>query len=256
MTAPAIYPAEGDQKIQEQFTKRAPIYDDVSAWIADEGMLEAIVDQCRVGHDAVLLDVCCGTGAVGGAFKGLVGRRVGLDLTAKMLETARERLDEVHQGSCEALPFPDASFGLVVNRQALHFVPDPAKAIREMFRVLEPGGQLLLTHRIPYGATDAAWWEKVNRAKQPLARNFFVEEVLAELIHRPGFQNLTVTDYFLWESICAWMDSPEARAQSEEVFRLYREAPPEVVELRGITVSETEIRDRWRWAIFSAFKPA
>lgn len=255
MTGIAANVSDSERKIQEQFTSRAPVYDEVSAWIVDTGMLAAIVGQCRVGREAELLDVCCGTGAIGGAFKGRVRRRVGIDLTQEMLEHARERLDEVYQGSCEKLPFADSSFDIVVNRQALHFVENPGKAIREMFRVLAPGGQLLLTHRIPYGATDAAWWEKVNREKQRLARNFFVEETLAQLISDAGFRALSVTDYFLWESICRWVDSPEARNQSEKVFELYKSAPSEVLKLRGITMTEHEIRDRWRWAIFSAFKP-
>lgn len=255
MTGIAANVSDSERKIQEQFTTRAPVYDDVSAWIVDNGMLAAIVGQCRVGREAELLDVCCGTGAIGGAFKGRVRRRVGIDLTQEMLERARPRLDEVYQGSCEKLPFADASFDIVVNRQALHFVENPGKAIREMFRVLSPGGQLLLTHRIPYGASDAAWWEKVNREKQQLARNFFVEETLAQLISDAGFRQLSVTDYFLWESIRRWVDSPEARDQSQKVFELYKDAPSEVVKLRGITMTDDEIRDRWRWAIFSAFKP-
>ncbi|MBI4865391.1 MAG: class I SAM-dependent methyltransferase [Candidatus Wallbacteria bacterium] len=244
-----------DPSIRAQFTARAPVYDDVSAWVTDPGMLAAIVGACQAPRTASLLDVCCGTGAVGGAFRGRVARVTGIDLTLEMLRRASVRLDAAAQASAIALPFADATFDAVVIRQALHFVFGPERAVREMFRVLRPGGQLVLCHRIPYGP-DAAWWERVNRAKQELACNFFIENDLRRLIAEAGFERLALTDYFLWESIQAWMDSPEARAATERVFDLYRSAPDQVVRLRGITIGATEIRDRWRWAIFSAFKPA
>src|SRR5579859_6096960 len=97
-------------KVQKQFTTRAPVYDQVSAWVTDTGLLEAMVKRLEVPAESRLLDVCCGTGAVGGAFKGKVAKRVGLDLTPAMLEQAAMRLDECVQGSADQLPFEAGSF--------------------------------------------------------------------------------------------------------------------------------------------------
>ena len=56
---------------------------------------------------------------------------------------------DVQEADAEALPFSDASFDMVYSNGVLHHVPDIAKAIREVFRVLKPGGivYLLLYHR-------------------------------------------------------------------------------------------------------------
>lgn len=240
--------------VQEQFAARSSIYDRVSAWIADPGLLGCFPKLCRAAANAALLDVCCGTGMVGGAFKGRVARRVGVDLSPAMLDRARARLDECRQGSAESLPFNDGSFDVVTIRQALHFVPDPARALREMRRVLRPGGQIILGHRIPYGDVDAAWWAKVNAAKQPLLKNAFVEGDLRRLVTEAGFVPRESLDYFLYESIFRWTDSPEARREAERIFALYREASPEIVRVRGIEMDGSDIRDRWRWLILSGEK--
>lgn len=243
------------EQIQQQFASRAPVYEEKAAWIIDPDLLGRFVEMARVGPDAQLLDVCCGTGLVGAGFKGRVARRVGLDLTLEMMGQGRDRLDEWMQGSADAMPFADATFDIAVIRQALHFVDSPLGVAREMFRVLRPGGQAIIGHRVPHGPLDAAWWAQVNRAKQPLIKNLLVAEDLTDIMTQAGFVDLEMSEVRVWESIRLWMDSPEACAASEEVFALYRSAPPEVARLRGITITDQEIRDCWRWVLVSGRKP-
>jgi SAM-dependent methyltransferase len=94
-----------------------------------------------------VLDVACGTGVLARALADRVGPRgavVGLDINAGMLEVARRRTPgiEWRQGAAEALPFADSSFDAVVSQFGLMFFRDRAVAIREMMRVLRPGGRL------------------------------------------------------------------------------------------------------------------
>lgn len=94
-----------------------------------------------------VLDVACGTGVLARAAAGLAGPGgsvAGLDLDPAMLAVAA-RLGPAlrwHRGRAEALPFADESFDAVVSQFGLMFVPDPAVALREMRRVLAPGGRL------------------------------------------------------------------------------------------------------------------
>lgn len=243
------------QQIQQQFAARAPVYEEKATWITDAGLLGKMVEMARVGPEATLLDVCCGTGLVGAGFKGRVRRRVGLDLTAEMMEQARDRLDEWVQGSADHMPFVDGAFDITVCRQALHFVESPGGVAREMFRVLRPGGQAIIAHRVPYGPEDAAWWEQVNRKKQPLLKNILLPDDLRGIVAGAGFVDLEEQEVLVWESIRVWMDSPEASAASEEVFALYRAVPTEVAKIRGIEVTPDEIRDCWRWFVISGRKP-
>lgn len=94
-----------------------------------------------------VLDVGCGTGALTLAAAERVGPRgsvVGLDPNPEMLAVARRKAAPVewHEGRAEALPFPDASFDAVVSQFAMMFFADPVAALREMRRVLRPGGRM------------------------------------------------------------------------------------------------------------------
>ncbi|MCA1833651.1 MAG: class I SAM-dependent methyltransferase [Actinomycetota bacterium] len=94
------------------------------------------------------LDVACGTGylAVGLAAAGIAEEVHACDLSPKMLERTRDNASSsgasVRLALCDAerLPYADATFDLVCARGALHHVPSPVDALREMRRVLAPGG--------------------------------------------------------------------------------------------------------------------
>jgi ubiquinone/menaquinone biosynthesis C-methylase UbiE len=101
-----------------------------------------------------VLDAACGTGIVTRVAVqryGNLGHVVGVDLNAGMLEVARAHTPAIRvpiewrQGDVCALPFPDGSFEVVLCQQGLQFVPDPLVALREMRRVLVPGGRLAFT---------------------------------------------------------------------------------------------------------------
>lgn len=101
-----------------------------------------------------VLDVACGTGVVAriaAAKLGPTGHVTGLDINAGMLTVARSlpwlRGASIAwvEGSAVAMDLPDASFQVVLCQQGLQFFPDKLAALREMHRVLVPGGRVLLS---------------------------------------------------------------------------------------------------------------
>jgi arsenite methyltransferase len=100
----------------------------------------------------VVLDLGCGAGfdTFMSAFAaGPQGRVAGIDLSPEMLAIAElgraeARLTNVefHEAIIEALPFPDASYDIVLSNGVLSLIPDKPAALREVFRVLKPGGRL------------------------------------------------------------------------------------------------------------------
>jgi SAM-dependent methyltransferase len=102
-----------------------------------------------------LLDVGCGPGVQLARFARAGASVTGLDLVPVHVEQARAHLasieaaGEVLVGDAEMLPFPDRSFDLAVSANALQFTPDIRAAVREMGRVVRPGGEvrLVLYHR-------------------------------------------------------------------------------------------------------------
>jgi ubiquinone/menaquinone biosynthesis C-methylase UbiE len=93
------------------------------------------------------LDAGCGDGRYLAALADeLPHRRAGLDLSERILETARARVDaDFRQGNLEALPFADGEFDLVLCSQVIEHVLDPDAAAAELVRVLRPGGTLVVS---------------------------------------------------------------------------------------------------------------
>jgi SAM-dependent methyltransferase len=96
-----------------------------------------------------VLDVACGTGALARVAADRVapgGRVSGLDPDAGMLAVAARTSPGIQwlEGAAEAIPFQEGAFDVVVSQFGLMFFSDPAKGVREMVRVLAPGGRLVV----------------------------------------------------------------------------------------------------------------
>lgn len=128
------------------------------AWVYEKNNVKAIFEPwARVLIDFAhprpgerVLDAACGTGIVARLVRPLVGasgRIVGVDFDPLMLEVAKTLAPDIEwqQGDLRKLPFPEAAFDLVVCQQGLQFLPDRVVALREMHRVLRPGGRLVLS---------------------------------------------------------------------------------------------------------------
>jgi len=122
----------------------AEIYDEffVPALFAE--WAPRVLDVARVTAGDRVLDVACGTGVLARAAAERGAETTGLDVNAGMLAVARRHAPRVgwREGHAEALPFADASFDAVLCQFGLMFFDDRAMALREMRRVLRPGGRL------------------------------------------------------------------------------------------------------------------
>ena len=117
-----------------------------------------LADIAGIEPGARVLDVGCGTGVLAreaAARVGPSGRVTGLDLNEGMLAVARRLRPEIdwRQGDALDLPFADEAFDVVASQFALMFFPDRARALREMWRVLAPGGRLAVAVCVPIEET-------------------------------------------------------------------------------------------------------
>lgn len=108
-------------------------------------------------NDPLVLDAATGTGRLPLALcrhPNFEGHIIGVDLSHKMLGNAAEKLTQhrdqitLLSAPAEQLPFPNHLFDVVSCLEALEFTPSPADTLRELIRVLRPGGILLTTNRI------------------------------------------------------------------------------------------------------------
>lgn len=151
--APVASPRK--QHALEMFSKLPGSYDEVAAALSffqDPRWRRAAVGAIGAGPDDLVLDVACGTGLVSAALVERWGCRVvGLDQSAAMLARARRRveadrsLDErvsLVEGEAESLPFGDRHFDHLTFAYLLRYVEDPAATLRELRRVVKPGGRV------------------------------------------------------------------------------------------------------------------
>lgn len=139
---------------QKQFGQHAEAY--VESKIHKEGSdLKMLVEMADLTERDVLLDVATGGGHTANAFATRVNRVIALDLTKEMLEAAKKFVNEKGhfnvefiQGDAENLPFQVQAFDLVTCRIAPHHFPNIERFVSEVFRVLKPGGQLLLDDNV------------------------------------------------------------------------------------------------------------
>lgn len=148
---------------QRLFAPLGPTYDRVGAALSfgqDPRWRRFLVSRLPAdgGH---VLDVATGTGLVARALLRRGFRVTGLDQSPGMLAEARARLDgaaELVEGSAEALPFADATFDHLTFTYLLRYVDDPGSTLRELARVVRPGGTVaMLEFGLPRGVWRAPW---------------------------------------------------------------------------------------------------
>ncbi|HET6997628.1 MAG TPA: class I SAM-dependent methyltransferase [Solirubrobacterales bacterium] len=146
-------------------------YDELGAALSffqDPRWRRAMVASVAAGPQDRVLDVATGTGLVARALvEGYGCRVVGLDQSAPMLSRARAKLGadpalaarvELVEGEAEALPFADAEFDHLTFTYLLRYVDDPAATLRELARVVRPGGRVAcLEFCVPRGIWLWPW---------------------------------------------------------------------------------------------------
>ena len=138
-----------------------------------------MVRHVEDGRPMSILDVATGTAGVALELVRRTPARVtGLDLTHPMLRRGQERIEragatdrvQLVVGQAERLPFPDATFDALTFTYLLRYVADPAATLRELARVVKPGGSIAsLEFAVPGNPFWRVWWWVYTRLVLPVA---------------------------------------------------------------------------------------
>jgi demethylmenaquinone methyltransferase/2-methoxy-6-polyprenyl-1,4-benzoquinol methylase len=218
---------------RELFAPLGPTYDRYAAALSfgqDPRWRRFLVSRIEAGSDDTVLDVATGTGAVA---RELIRQKgctvVGLDQSPEMLAEARRRLPEnvtLIDGTADRLPFADASFDALTFTYLLRYVPDPAATLRELVRVVRPGGTIAgLEFAVPHGLWRPLWelyvrvglpvagrvispgWAEVGGFLGPSIRNFYArwpEQRLLDLWRDAGVGAVSSRRLSLGGGIVTW----------------------------------------------------
>jgi SAM-dependent methyltransferase len=123
-----------------------------------------MLDAAGVKRGMRVLDICCGPGMLAAGALERDAEAVGLDFAVEAVELARRLVPKgrFQHGDAQALPFPAASFDAVLCGYGLMHLPEPAAALREILRVLRPGGRAALSVWDATGAGFTLIYEAVR----------------------------------------------------------------------------------------------
>ena len=172
-------PEEAQRRAAFTYNAAADSYDSspLSFWNYFGGQT---VERLSLPPGSSVLDVCCGAGASALPAARLVGPRgkvVGVDLAKELLELARAKAAQQHFGNIQfelgdmlSLRFPSGSFDAVVCVFGIFFVPDMAKAVRELWRLVRRGGRLAVTTWGPnlFEPGNTAFWRSIKNVRAEL----------------------------------------------------------------------------------------
>ena len=196
--------SERRARSQEFFSSSAGQWDRVrDELFGDRFHLAALAGLAQ--PDWVVGDLGCGTGQVSAALAPFVSHVVAVDASAAMLQAARKRLGhtdnvDLRRGELEALPIDDGRLDLATVMLVLHHVPEPARAVAEVARVLGRGGRLVLVDMLPHD-------REIYRQQMGHAWLGFSEEHTRAMLGEAGFDAVRVVPL-----------APDSRAKGPGLF--------------------------------------
>jgi ubiquinone/menaquinone biosynthesis C-methylase UbiE len=159
-------------------------------------MTDWALQQLPISQDSAVLDIGCGGGRTVQrlAAAASAGKVVGLDYSPTCVAVSQETNAstiaagrvQIEQGSVDAMPFPDCTFNLVTAVETHYYWPDLPANVREVFRVIKPGGTFALVAETYKGGP----WRFLYGLIMPLLGAFLTEEEHKNLLSQAGFTDV------------------------------------------------------------------
>ena len=249
--------------VKEEFTRQAARFASAEA-VTHEQLTQRFVDAIGADAGGVILDVACGPGIVSAALAARAREVVALDITPEMLTKARQRCADAglrnvtfREGSATELPFADNAFDAVVTRLSVHHFPEPRLVLGEMFRVVRPGGALVLADIVSSERPDESELHNaIEVLRDPSHVRMLPASELTSLVTAAGFavaQQTTWDQPREFEEWAAIVDDPRRVAPLRPIVRALAAAHQRAG--FGLSLRDGAVVFMHRWLLIAARKP-
>jgi SAM-dependent methyltransferase len=245
-----------DINIRSQFAPRIATYETAAQWMLSPKLIAATNLAAGVASAGAnqCLDLCCGTGIVGRNLLAGNWQVTGVDVTPEMLAVA-EKYFPVRCEAIEKLSFADNSFDLVTLRQSFMLV-DGVQSLKQIHRVLKPGGRFILIHSVPFSAMDDEQYEKVQWARHINQKTYYRAEDLEKLFTDSGLEVFSQTFLRVRESVDHWLNSAPELGETlrQKIYTLIDKAPEQYKDVRRVKTHGGQLYEDWNWLIITGTK--
>lgn len=197
----------GDSETGQVSEDAAKIYEEVYLPALFIEWCPLVVEAAQIQKGFRVIDIACGTGALTITVSDQVGSEgavVGIDINEGMLSVAKSKSSRVEwrNAPAEELPFDDGNFDSAVNQFGLMYIENRGTALREMMRVLKPGGSLAvvvwdkLANNPGLAAEDKLWRQTFGEEwSDETPYSLGDKKILQDLFNSSGITNLKITTH-------------------------------------------------------------
>jgi len=235
------------QRVREQYSSVGDAYVR-SVGHATGSDLGRMVELADPQPTDVLLDLATGGGHVARVFAPLVASVVASDLTPEILAHAETYLTGLGLMNvryeivdAEAIPHADDTFDIVTCRIAPHHFPNPARFVREVARVLNPGGRFVLVDSTVPDGDAGAFFNRFEKLRDPSHVESLTAAAWQGLILDQGMTLIAVETFTKHHDFDDWVTRSGVSASTRaELGRMLLEAGPELRDMFDVSVSDGE----------------
>lgn len=236
--------------------KRAGKYDELS-WVKEKRYIDKIIAICNLRPNEVVCDVGTGTGIVAYEVAKKCKTLVAIDNSDEMLKIAkkyRQRHNIIYKNCNIENPLAYlGKYDCIVARMVFHHINDICRAARVCYKLLNPGGRLVIAEGIPAEGTSQ-WYTIMFKYKEE--RRTILPDNMVELYEAVGFKNIYFSYHKSYDvSLKNWLDSANiSKDNYSAIYDMHLNAPPYIKKAYNIKRKGDDILMTWRSLIIKGTK--
>jgi ubiquinone/menaquinone biosynthesis C-methylase UbiE len=245
------------EQVEQYWNERASQFDKLD-WANDDLLLMAMAERIPEKEGVRILDVGTGTGKVLKGLSSLLPKAefVGIDICADMLSHIDERYGfTLYQGDVyDMCNMQDNYFDVVTARMMFHHLDDIGQAMREISRVLLPGGRLIICEGVPPREDIREWYTEMFKYKEE--RNTLTRDDLRMIMVENGMMDVALHDVVLGNmSIQNWLKNASlSMAANRVIIQMHHNAPEYIKKAYNMRFLDDDILMDWTFSVVAGKK--